>query len=271
MAATQPARIHPTAVIAPEARLADDVQVGPYAIIDGAVQVGPGCVIKAHAQLLGPLTLGRNNQVFGGAILGELPQHLKHDPNEPTRTEIGDGNIFREHVTVHRGTTQAMVTRIGNDNFFMAGSHVAHDCAIGNRCIMANGALLAGHCHVDDGAFLSGNTAIHQFVRVGRLALLSGCAISSKDIPPFALMQGLTCVTGVNIVGMRRAGLTNIQISAIREAYRILFFRQLTLPVAVEQVECLLGGVDVVQELLTFIGGSKRGVATMRDRQREAA
>src|SRR5262249_53206443 len=145
MAHAQSPRIHPTAIIPPDAVLADDVEVGPFAVLEGPVRLGPGCVVRPHAHLIGPLMMGRDNLVFSGAVLGERPQHLKYN-GEPTGVEVGDHNIFREHVTVHRGTTHSWTTRIGSHNFFMAGSHVAHDCAVGSHCILANGALLAGHC-----------------------------------------------------------------------------------------------------------------------------
>lgn len=264
------ARIHPTAVISAEAELADDVVVGPFAVIEGAVKIGPGCVLRPHVHLCGPLTMGAGNQVFGGAVLGERPQHMKYN-DEPTRTEIGDHNIFREHVTVHRGTTHSWATRIGSHNFFMAHSHVAHDCQIGSRCVMANGALLGGHCIIHDGAFLSGNAALHQFCIVGRLAMLGGGSINTKDVPPFVIQQGINCLMGVNVVGMRRAGLSNEQITAVRRAFRILFHEGNLLSVAMPQVEQELGASDVVTELLTFIRQSKRGVCGMRQHNREAA
>jgi UDP-N-acetylglucosamine acyltransferase len=256
---TPSTRIHPSAVIAPEAELADSVQVGPYVVIEGAVRLGPGCVLKPHVHLIGPLTMGRDNLVFTGCVLGEQPQHL-HYSGEPTGTEIGDGNIFREHVTVHRGTTQAWTTRIGSHNFFMAHSHVAHDCVVGNQCIMANGALLAGHCVLEDGVFLSGNTAVHQFVRVGRLALLSGLSATSKDIPPFTIHQHLNCVMGVNVVGMRRAGISHEDIDAIRRAYHLLYRQGLTLPNALHNIERELGQFAIVQEMVSFIRRSTRGI-----------
>ena len=178
------ARIHPTAVISQEAELADGVEIGAHTIIEGKVQIGPGCVIRPGAYLYGPLTMGKENTIFTGAVLGEKPQHLKYK-DEPTSLEIGDGNVFREFVTIHRGTTHRMKTVIGNNNFLMVNSHIGHDSIVGNRVILANGALVAGHCVIEDNVFLSGNSAIHQFSRVGRLALLSGCSISTKDIPPF--------------------------------------------------------------------------------------
>jgi UDP-N-acetylglucosamine acyltransferase len=263
-------RIHPTAVISPEAELADDVEVGAFVVIDGPVQVGAGCILRPHAQLCGPLTMGRGNVVFSGAILGDAPQHIKY-AGEPTRLEIGDGNVFREHVTIHRGTTHSWTTRIGSHNFFMAGSHVAHDCTVGDRCILANGALVGGHCTLADSAYLSGNCAVHQFVRIGRLALLSGCSGTTKDIPPFIIQQGIDTVVGVNVIGMRRAGLSNADIDAVRRAYRVLFRQSMVLPAALVRLEQEFGSVGVIQETIAFLRQSNRGINPVRDRGREAA
>jgi UDP-N-acetylglucosamine acyltransferase len=262
--------IHPTAVVSPEAELADDVRVGPYVVIEGHVRVGPGCVLRPHAVLCGPLTLGHDNVVYSGAVLGERPQHTKYR-DEPTGLEVGDGNVFREHVTVHRGTTQSWLTRIGSGNFFMAGTHVAHDCVVGDHCILANGALLAGHCVLEDGVYMSGNSAIHQFVRVGRLAMVSGCSTSVKDVPPFIIQKGINTLVGVNVVGMRRAGLGEEQINAVRQAFRVLFAQGNLLSVAAARVEQQLGAVPAVAELLAFLRSSQRGVSTSRERGREAA
>jgi UDP-N-acetylglucosamine acyltransferase len=259
------ARIHPTAVISAESDLADDVEVGPFVVIEGPVRLASGCVIRPHAHLIGPLTMGRGNAVYGGAVFGERPQHLKYN-GEPTSVEIGDDNVFREHVTIHRGTTHSWKTVIGSRNFFMAGSHVAHDCRVGNGCILANGALLGGHCVIDDGAYLSGNSCVHQFVRVGRLALLSGASGTSKDIPPFIIQQNINSVVGVNVVGMRRAGMSGADIDAVRRAFHILFREGLALPNALGRLESELGTVAAVRELLTFIRGSERGINALRDR-----
>jgi UDP-N-acetylglucosamine acyltransferase len=255
----QGARIHPSAVVSPEARLADDVQIDPYAVLEGDVRLGPGCVVRPHAHLIGPLVMGRDNRVFSGAVIGEQPQHLKY-AGEPTRTEIGDSNVFREHVTVHRGTTQAIVTRIGSNNYFMASSHVGHDCQVGNNCIFANGALLGGHCVCGDNVYMSGNSAVHQFIQLGRLSLLSGCSGASQDVPPFAIIRSINCVVGANVVGMRRAGLSHAQIDGVRRAFRILFFERQTLTAALAQVEAQLGAFEAVQELIAFIRASDRGV-----------
>ncbi len=258
-------RIHPTAVISPLTQLAENVEIGAHAVIEGEVKIGADCVIRPGAYLYGPLTMGRANIVYTGAILGESPQHLKYN-NEPTSLEIGDGNTFREFVTIHRGTASRMKTVIGNNNYFMVNSHIGHDCIVGNRVIMANGALVAGHCVIEDSVFLSGNCAVHQFARVGRLALLSGCSISTKDIPPFIMQQGQDNVVGMNLVGMRRAGMKPAEINGIRQAFRILFRDGNPLGIAMSRIATDLGHVEAVQELLTFLRQPGRGINPMRDR-----
>jgi UDP-N-acetylglucosamine acyltransferase len=267
MAQAQSACIHPTAVVSSEAELADNVVVGPFVMIEGRVRLGPGCVLRPYVHLCGPLTMGAGNLIYSGCVLGERPQHVRYQ-DEPTTVEIGDHNIFREHVTVHRGTTHTWATRIGNHNFLMAHSHVAHDCRIGSRCILANGALVGGHCTLEDNVYLSGNSAVHQFVRIGRLALLSGCSATTKDIPPFVIQQNIDTVVGVNVVGMRRAGLTNEQINAVRGAFRILFRAGLILPAALAKLDQEFGTVDVVAEMIAFLRASPRGINPMRTRGR---
>jgi len=268
MPIAQSARIHPTAVIAPEADIGEDVQVGPYVVLEGEVRVGAGCVLRPGAHLIGPLTMGCHNTVYGGAVLGEPPQHLKY-AGEPTRLVIGDHNIIREHVTVHRGTTHSRETRIGSHNFLMAHCHVAHDCRVGDHCILANGSLMAGHCVLEDNVYLSGNCAIHQFVRVGRLALLSGVSAATKDIPPFVIQQRINCVVGVNVVGMRRAGIPTEHIDAVRRAFHLLYREELALPQALARIEQEIGHYPEVAELVSFIRGSTRGVTL--DHTRDAA
>ncbi|HEY8503678.1 MAG TPA: acyl-ACP--UDP-N-acetylglucosamine O-acyltransferase [Gemmataceae bacterium] len=251
--------IHPTALIDPEAELAPDVRVGPYVVIEGPVRLGPGCVVRPFAHLIGPLTAGRDNDFGTGVVIGDRPQHLLYN-GEPTRTEIGDGNTFREHVTVHRGTASTGATVIGSHNFFMAYSHVAHDCRVGNHCILANGALLGGHCVVEDRALLSGHCAVHQFVRIGRLSMLSGISATSRDVPPFILQMGLNRVEGVNLVGMRRAGFPPAEIQAVRQAFAILYRQHKTVAGAVLEIEAKYGHSPAVREMIAFIRASKRGI-----------
>lgn len=256
--------IHPSAVISPEAKLAGNVRVGPYAVIEGPVVVGEGSIIHPHAHLIGPMTIGKNNFIGTGAVLGGAPQHLGFK-GEATDIEIGDGNTFREFVTVHRAMPLGAghgtgITRVGNQNLFMVGSHVAHDCVVGNECIFANSAVLGGHVVVGDRALLSGNSAVHQFCRVGRLSLLSGASASSKDIPPFWVMHEINIVCGVNAIGMRRAGIVSHEIQAVRRAFAMIYKERLTISAAMMRMDAELGQFPAIRELLEFIRTSKRGI-----------
>jgi UDP-N-acetylglucosamine acyltransferase len=259
--------VHATAVISPEAQLAPDVTVGPLAVIEGPVRVGAGSTIAGRAHLIGPLTLGTNNQIHSGAVLGGDPQHLGYK-GEPTNVEIGNASIFREHCTVHRGMPVGVgpgtgTTKIGDRCLLMAGAHVAHDCVVGNDVILVNGALLGGHVTVGDRALISGNSAIHQFCRVGRLALLSGTSASTKDVPPFWVMQNVNCVRGLNLIGMKRAGMPPGERAAVRKAFQIIYLSRpaLLLSAAVNRIEAELGHFAAIRELVEFIRTSKRGIA----------
>jgi UDP-N-acetylglucosamine acyltransferase len=256
--------IHPSAIVSPEARLASDVRVGPFAILEGPVELGAGCTVEAHARLTGPITAGRGNTFGFGCSIGGAPQHTAYK-GESTLVAIGDGNTFREHTTVHRampaGTGPGVgVTRIGDGNLFMVGAHVAHDCTVGNNCIFANSALLAGHVETGDRVFLSGNSAVHQFCRVGRLAFLSGSSASSKDIPPFWVMQDVNRVCGVNVIGMRRAGMSTSEIQAVRRAFRFIYIEHMIISAALLRMEAEMGSIPAVRELIDFIRASHRGI-----------
>ncbi len=257
--------IHPTALIAPEAELADDVQVGAYSIIEGAVKIGAGTVIESHACLSGPMTMGRDNFVGHGAVLGKGPQHKAYR-GEATTLTIGDGNVFREHATVHRGTTGGGgETRIGDANLMMIGSHVGHDARLGDGCTLTNGALVAGHAELQDGSILSGHAAIQQRVRVGRLAMLGGLGSATKDIPPFVICQGYNCVSGLNLIGLRRAGMTSQAIASLRQAFRILYKEGRTQTGALEVIAADLGEIPEVAEFVGFIRSSMLGISPSRD------
>ena len=262
--ATPEPLVHPTAIISSEVQLADDVRVGAYAVIDGPVTLGPGCTVGAHAHLIGPMTVGRDNNFSSSCAIGGAPQHTAYK-GETTLVEIGDGNTFRELTTVHRAMPVGVgpgtgVTRIGDGNLFMVASHVAHDCIVGNNCIFANSALLGGHVETGDRVFISGNSAVHQFCRVGRLAFLSGSSASSKDIPPFWVMQDVNRVCGVNVIGMRRAGVPTNEIQAVRRAFRSIYIERATISVALMRMEAEMGSIPAVRELIDFIRSSKRGI-----------
>jgi len=250
--------IHPTAIIHPKARLDLSVQVGPYAVIDEGVEIGAECAVGPHVYLTGRTTIGRQNRFFAGCVIGEAPQDLKYR-NEPTGLRIGDENVFREHVTVHRSSKIAEQTMIGSHNFLMQHSHVAHNVVLGDYVILAGGALLAGHATIEDRAFISGNCLVHQFVRVGTLSLLQGGAGISKDLPPFTVAHGINGLCGLNVVGLRRAGISAAERQDLKELYRTLFRsgKNLHDATATAQQKSLSGPARV---MLDFVAASKRGV-----------
>jgi UDP-N-acetylglucosamine acyltransferase len=250
--------IHPTAIIHPQAKLDATVQVGPYAVIDAGVEMCAGCVVGPHAYLAGLTTIGAGNRFHAGCVIGDAPQDLKYK-DEPTRLRIGDNNVFREHVTVHRSTKPDAETTIGSHNFFMANSHVAHNCAIGDHVILANGALLGGHAAVQDGAFISGNCLVHQFTRVGALALMQGGSAISKDLPPFTIALRDNEICGLNIVGLRRAGFSAEQRMELKRLYHLLFRSGRNMRETLAEARQSFTG-DPAQKMLGFIAEARRGV-----------
>ncbi len=251
--------IHPTALVDRRATIDPTADLGPYVVIEGPVDIGPRTRVMAHAVLLGRAVVGADNEIHPGAVIGDSPQDLKY-AGAPTGIRIGDRNVIREHVTLNRATSPDTWTIVGDDNFLMANVHVAHNCVVGHKTIMANGALLAGHVTVGDQAFVSGNCVVHQHTRVGRLSILRGLSRASRDVPPFALMDGTHTVRGTNRLGLRRAGFEPERIRTIIRAFRILFRERTNLRDAMAQVEAECRSPDVA-ELLAFIRESKRGVA----------
>jgi UDP-N-acetylglucosamine acyltransferase len=252
--------IHPTAIVDARAVLADGVAIGPYAVIEGPVHLGARTRVLAHATVVGDTTLGADNVVYPGAHIGHPPQDLAY-ADAASGVRIGDRNVFRENSIVHRGTAAGTFTVVGSDGFFMTNAHVAHNCRVADRVILATGATLAGHVEVGEGAFISGNCVVHQFVRIGRLAIMRGLSRASRDVPPFALMDDTHVVRGVNRVGLRRAGFDAARVRTIITAFRMLFRVRLNLYEAMAAVERELGTSPDVAELLAFIRASKRGVA----------
>ena len=250
--------IHPTAIIHPKALVDATVEVGPYAVIDEQVVVGPHCVIGPHVYLTGTTTIGAHNRFHAGCVIGDAPQDLKYK-NEPTRLRIGDQNVFREHATAHRSTKRGEETVIGSQNFFMANSHIGHNCLIGDGVILANGALLGGHVSVADRVFISGNCLVHQFVRVGALALMQGGAAISKDLPPYTVARGDNGICGLNVVGLRRAGFTAEQRLELKQLYQVLFRGSLNLRRALDAARKQFTG-DAAKTMLDFLATSTRGV-----------
>jgi UDP-N-acetylglucosamine acyltransferase len=256
--------IHPTAVIDPKAELDSSVEIGPYVVIDGTVKIRRGTRVMAHAYLTGWTEIGADNEIFPGVVLGAAPQDKAYKGQE-SYLRVGERNIFREHVQVHRGTAAGSATVIGNDNFLMATSHVGHNCKVGDGVILANGALLGGHVEVGNNVFLSGNCVVHQFVRIGDYALMRGLSGTSRDVPPYAIVDWQHTVRGVNVVGLKRAGFDETRIRAIRTAYRILFRPGRNLALALKEVERSKRVSDDVATLLDFIKASKRGVCVGAD------
>lgn len=251
--------IHPTAIISPEAQIDPTVQVGPYTIIEGPVVIGANTRIMNNVHISGKTVLGPDNEIHMGCVLGHLPQHKSYK-NEDSGLVIGRGNVIREYVSIHRAYHPGESTVIGDENFFMGFSHVAHDCKVGNNTVLANGALLAGHSSVEDGANISGNVAVHQFVRIGTLAMIGGLARVSKDVPPFMLVEGNSTVRGINSVGLRRAGFDVQERNEVKQAYRVLYRSGLNVPQAMEQLRQTAETSAPVRQLADFIQASVRGI-----------
>lgn len=253
-----PAMIHPTAIIDAGAEVDPTSSVGPYTVIDKGVRIGPDCVIGPHCHITGLTQMGAENRLHAGCVIGDAPQDLKYR-GEPTGLEIGQGNVFREYVTVSRSNQREEQTVIGSHGYFMANAHVGHNCIVGDHVIMTNNTALGGHVIVGDRAFISTNCLVHQFVRVGTLALMQGGAAVSKDLPPYTIARGPNGICGLNVIGMRRAGITPEQRLELKRLYHILFRSRLLMKDAVqhaeEEVTCVPG-----QILVNFVKSTTRGV-----------
>jgi UDP-N-acetylglucosamine acyltransferase len=243
--------IHPTALIAPDAVLAPDVEVGAYTVIGSGVTVGDRCRIGPHVVIEGPTSIGSDNQIFQFASIGAAPQDLKYK-GEPTRLEIGNRNVFRENCTINRGTTKdQLVTRIGDDNLFMCGSHVGHDSIIGSRCVFANYATLGGHVEVGDWVHLGGFAGVHQFCKIGAHAFIANNTAVTRDVPPFVMAVGRPAEAhSVNAEGLKRRGFTPQQIRNLRLAYRTLYRSKLKLATATAELK---QRAEQQPELLTLV------------------
>ena len=256
------AKIHPLACVHPNAKLADSVEVGPYAYIDEFVEIGEGCRILPHATIFNYVKMGRDCTVFPGAVVGAVPQDLKFD-GEVTYVEIGDRVNIRECATINRGTKASGkgVTRIGSDVLLMSYTHVAHDCTVGNHCILVSYVGIAGETDVDDWAILGGGTVAHQFSKIGKHAMIAGGSKIGKDVPPYCLAghDPLNYV-GVNLVGLRRRGFTSDQIRTIKDIYDLLYYSGMNISDACEKIEAGFPESPERDEILNFIRNSKRGV-----------
>jgi UDP-N-acetylglucosamine acyltransferase len=255
------ANVHPTALVAPTAQLADDVLVGPYAVIGPEVVVGPGCSIGPHALVTGRTRLGARNRIFQFASVGDIPQDRKYG-GEPTATVLGDDNVVREFVSIHAGTAQDRgETTIGNGNWFLAYSHVAHDCVVGDCTTFSNNAQLAGHVQVDDYATLGGFVGVHQFCRIGMHAMIAAGAIVLQDVPPYVTAAGYPAKpAGTNNEGLRRRGFTPADIAQVRRAYRVLYRDGLSLEDARAALVRAAAEAPVLAPLAQFLDNAGRGI-----------
>lgn len=254
-------QIHPQALVDPKAELDASVEVGAFAIIGPDVKIGAGTVIGPHAILKGPTEIGQRNKIFQFASVGEDCQDKKYN-GEPTRLVIGDDNVIREGATLHRGTVQDRgITQIGSGNLLMCYVHVAHDCVIGDRVIMANNTAVAGHVHVGDGVILGGGTLVHQFCRIGPYAMTAAGTVVLQDIPAFVTCSGNRAEPhGMNVEGMRRRGVHSDVINRLREAYKTVYRRGLTLDQAIAEIEQNLGDSAEVTTFLDTLKSSQRGI-----------
>ncbi|HLR13655.1 MAG TPA: acyl-ACP--UDP-N-acetylglucosamine O-acyltransferase [Burkholderiaceae bacterium] len=260
------AAIHPTAIVESGAKLAADVEVGPYSVIGPNVEVGPGCVIGPHCVIDGHTTIGANNTFYRFCSIGGQPQDKKYQ-GEPTALSIGDGNMIREYVTINTGTVQDIgTTRVGDDNWIMAYVHIAHDCQIASHTIIANAVQLAGHIHVGDWAVLGGLSAVHQFVHIGAHAMVGGTSSIRQDIPPYIIGAGDPFrPVGINSEGLSRRGFDQDTITVLKQAYKILYRRQLSMETAIAQLNELseenTGAQPALVPLIDFVTHSRRGIA----------
>lgn len=253
--------VHPTAIIYDGAVVDEAAEIGPYVVIGASVKIGAGTRIGAHSVIDGHTTIGENCRIYAGASIGLDPQDLSYK-DQPTGVIMGDRVTVREYVTIHRGSKEPM-TLIGDDCFLMNYSHIAHDCKVGRGVVMANGTTLAGHVEVGDFTVVAGMCIFHQFVKIGRLCMISGMTGSRKDLPPFGMYDGRPVTArGVNIIGMRRQKLSMPVRSAIKECYRILYKSGLNISQGLEQVEAEIEQLDEVKELVNFIRSSKRGIVS---------
>ncbi|WP_226683941.1 acyl-ACP--UDP-N-acetylglucosamine O-acyltransferase [Shewanella indica] len=249
------------AFVHPDAKIGKNVTIGPWSYIGPDVEIGDDCWISSHVVIKGPSIIGKGNRIFQFASVGEDCQDKKY-AGEPTRLIMGDNNIVRESVTIHRGTVQDnSETRIGSNNLFMAYVHIAHDCVVGDNVIMANNASIAGHCHVGDWAILGGMTGVHQFVHIGAHAFTAGCSLVLQDVPPFVMASGQAAIPrGLNMEGMKRRGFSKETQQALRRAYKTLYRSSLTLEEAVAAMAEDAAKEPQVQAFVDFVTSSNRGI-----------
>jgi UDP-N-acetylglucosamine acyltransferase len=251
------AKIHPTAIVDPDAQLGARLEVGPFSIIGPQARIGERTIVQSHVVIEGEVEIGVGNFVGHGAIIGAPPQDVSFSPKRKTKVQIGNDNVIREYCTIHRGTIEGSATKIGDKNFLMAGAHIGHNCEIGNNVIIANNCLLAGYVRVDDGAFLGGGSTFHQFMRIGRLVMVQGSSAFGKDLPPFVIAAERNFVFGVNAVGLRRAGFSATDREEIKAAFKLVYLSGLNVSQAIERAATMKFGA-VAREFFDFVAKAKK-------------
>ena len=258
------AKIHATAIVDSAAKIDAGAEIGPFCIVGPQVIIGDKTVVQSHVVIEGDVGIGSGNLIGHGAIIGSPPQDVLFSPDRKTRVEIGDNNVIREYCTIDRGTAEDSATKIGDKNFLMAGAHVGHNCVIGNNVIIANNCLLAGYVRVDDGAFLGGGSTFHQFMHIGRLAMIQGSSAFGKDLPPFVIGAERNYVFGLNIVGLRRAGFTAKDREEIKAAFKLVYLSGLNVRQALEKAAAKKFGAPA-REFLDFVAkATKRGICPLK-------
>ena len=257
-------KVHPTAIVDANAKIGAKSEIGPFSIIGPEVTIGEKTIVQSHVVIESDVAIGRGNFIGHGAIIGVPPQDVSFSPERKTKVEIGDDNIIREYCTIHRGSTDGSVTKIGDKNFLMAGAHVGHNCLVGNNVVIANNCLLAGHVRVDDGAFLGGGSTFHQFMHIGRLVMVQGSSAFGKDLPPFVVAAERNSVFGLNIIGLRRAGISAKDREEIKAAFKLIYLSGLNTSQALKKAEAMAFG-SPAREFLDFIAGAKkRGICPFK-------
>ncbi len=259
-----PSKIHPTALVDPGARIGADVEIGPFSIIGPQAVISEKTTVQSHVVIEGEVVIGTGNLIGHGTIIGGPPQDLSFSPERKTKVEIGNDNVIREYCTIHRGSAEASVTKIGDNNFLMAGAHIGHNCTVGNNAVIANNCLLAGHVRVDDGAFLGGGSTFHQFMHIGRLVMVQGSSAFGKDLPPFVIAAERNSVFGINVVGLKRAGFSAKDREKIKAAFKLVYTSGLNIGQAIEKAATMKFG-GPAREFLDFVANAKkRGICPYR-------
>jgi UDP-N-acetylglucosamine acyltransferase len=257
-------KIHATAIVDPNAKIGADVEIGPFSIIGPQVTIGKKTIVQSHVVIEGEVAIGRGNFIGHGAIIGVPPQDVSFSPERKTKVEIGNDNIIREYSTIHRGSPDGSATKIGDKNFLMSGAHIGHNCLIGSNVVIANNCLLGGYVRVDDGAFLGGGSTFHQFMHIGRLVMVQGSSAFGKDLPPFVIAAERNYVFGLNIVGLRRAGLSAKNRDEIKLAFNLVYFSGLNTSQALHKAATMTLGAPA-REFLDFVATSKkRGICPLK-------